>query len=142
MALNILVVDDSAVMRQMIIKILALSGVPLGDIHQASNGAEGIAVLDSHWVDLVLADINMPVMTGDEMIRRIRANPATRDTAVIVVSTDRSETRVEMLRQAGAGVVHKPFTPEELRDAILQTTGVSLEQLTGNQSLSGDGPDF
>ena len=142
MALNVLVVDDSAVMRQMIIKTLGLCGIPMGDIHQAGNGAEGLKVLDGNWVDLVLVDINMPVMNGEEMIEQMRARPETRDTAVIVVSTDGSATRIEMMQRRGAGFVHKPFTPEILRDSILSTTGASYEQLAGNQALSSDGPDF
>ena len=142
MALNILIVDDSAVMRQMILKTVSLSGVPLGEILQAGNGQEGLSVLDSHWIDLALVDINMPVMNGEEMIRNMRANPATKDVAVIVVSTDRSESRIDMLRREGAGFVHKPFSPEDLRDAILENLGVSIEQLHGNAAVSSDGPDF
>jgi len=141
-ALNVLVVDDSAVMRSMIIKTLGLCGIPLGEVHQAGNGAEGLQVLSEHWVDLILVDINMPVMNGDEMIERLRENPETRDTAVIVVSTDGSATRVEMMQQRGAGFVHKPFTPELLRDQILRITGATDEQLTQTQALLGDGPDF
>ena len=142
MSLNILVVDDSAVMRKMIIKTVTLSGVSVGEILEASNGAEGLETLQSHWVDLLLVDINMPVMSGEEMIRQVRENPETRDLAVIVVSTDRSASRVETLKREGAGFVHKPFSPEELRDAIIETTGVSVEQSGGSEALSGNSPDF
>mgnify|MGYP001153496309 CR=1 FL=1 len=142
MALNVLVVDDSAVMRQMVIKTLGLCGIPLGEVHQAANGQEGLEVLDQTWVDLVLVDINMPVMNGEEMITRLRDKPELRDLAVIVVSTEGSATRIEMMQKKGAGFVHKPFTPEILRDAIVQTTGASYEQLAGNAALSSDGPDF
>lgn len=142
MALNVLVVDDSAVMRRMIVKTLELCGVPVGELHQAANGAEGLKVLQEHWVDLVLVDINMPVMNGEKMIERLRENAETRDTAVIVVSTDGSAARAEMLERQRAGFVHKPFTPEILRDAILRTTGASYDQLVGKPTLSSDGPDF
>jgi two-component system, chemotaxis family, chemotaxis protein CheY len=141
-ALNVLVVDDSAVMRQMIIKTLKLCGIPLGEVQQAGNGQEGLEVLDRSWVDLVLVDINMPVMNGEEMLTRVRENPETRDLAVIIVSTDGSATRIEMMQKKGAGFVHKPFTPELLRDTILQTTGATYEQLAGNTPVSSDGPDF
>jgi len=60
MALNVLIVDDSVVMRTMVLKVLRMSGVPLGEVHQAANGQEGLAALDGNWIDLVLADINMP----------------------------------------------------------------------------------
>jgi two-component system, chemotaxis family, chemotaxis protein CheY len=141
-ALNVLVVDDSAVMRAMIIKTLRLCGIPIGEVHQAGNGKEGLEVLESHWVDLVLVDINMPVMNGEEMIEKLRANPDTASLAVIVVSTDGSQTRIDMMQRKGAGFVHKPFTPEILRDTIISTTGVSYEQLAGNPTVQGDGPDF
>jgi len=141
-ALNVLVVDDSAVMRAMIIKTLNLCGIPVGEVHQAGNGQEGLEVLSDNWVDLVLVDINMPVMNGEEMITKLRDNPETRDLAVIVVSTDGSQTRIDMMQRKGAGFVHKPFTPEMLRDTILSTTGVSHEQLAGDPAVQSDGPDF
>lgn len=142
MALNVLVVDDSVVMRQMIIKTLKLCGLTMGEVHEAGNGLEGLKLLESNWVDLVLVDINMPVMNGEEMIERLRANPDTRDLAIIVVSTDGSQARIEMMHRKGAGFVHKPFTPEILRDTILATTGVEYEQLAENPAVYGDGPDF
>ena len=135
MALNILVVEDSSVMRAIIIKTLRLSQLPLGEVHQANNGQEALKVLDGNWIDLVLVDINMPVMDGEEMINRLRQNPATADLPVIVVSTEGSETRKEGLMQKGAGFVHKPFTPETLRDAILRTLGGLDEQKAGDGTL-------
>jgi two-component system chemotaxis response regulator CheY len=135
MALNILVVEDSSVMRAIIIKTLRLSQLPLGDVHEASNGQEALKVLDGNWIDLVLADINMPVMDGEEMINRLRQNPATVDLPVIVVSTEGSETRKEGIMQKGAGFVHKPFTPEILRDAILKALGGLDEQKAGDGTL-------
>ncbi len=123
MALNILVVDDSMVMRAMIIKVLRLSKLPLGEIHEASNGQEGLKVLEGHWIDLALVDINMPVMDGEEMINRLRENPDTAALPVLIISTEGSETRKEALTQKGASFVHKPFTPETLRFAILRTIG-------------------
>jgi two-component system, chemotaxis family, chemotaxis protein CheY len=132
MALNILVVDDSKVMRAIIIKTLRLSQSELGEVYEAGDGQEALKVLDDHWVDLALVDINMPVMDGGEMIERLRQNPATADLPVIIVSTEGSETRKEVLLQKGVGFVHKPFTPESLREAILRTLGGSDEQKAGD----------
>jgi two-component system chemotaxis response regulator CheY len=142
MALNVLVTDDSAVMRAMIIKTLRLSGLPLGDIHQAANGAEGLEALDSNWIDLALVDINMPVMDGEEMIDRLRRNPDTSDLPVVVVSTESSETRINLLERKGAIFVHKPFTPEALRKTIMQMTGVTDEQTAGGSAVRDSGTDF
>jgi two-component system, chemotaxis family, chemotaxis protein CheY len=125
MAFNVLIVDDSAVMRAMISRVVRLSGVPLGEMFEASNGAEGLRVVADHWVDLVLLDINMPVMNGEEMLRTLRASPETASLPVIVVSTESSETRVHALEELGVAFVHKPFAPEDLRDTILRITGVT-----------------
>lgn len=127
MAFNVLIVDDSAVMRTMIARVVRLSGVPLGEFYEASNGAEGLAIVQERWVDLVLLDINMPVMNGEEMLERMRAHPDTAHLPVIVVSTESSETRVHALEQHGVAFVHKPFAPEDLRATILRVTGVTPE---------------
>lgn len=124
MALNVLIVDDSAVMRSMIIKTLRMTGLPIGEIHQAGNGREGLEVLEREWVDLVLADINMPEMNGEEMIDRMKKEPATGSLPVLVVSTEGSQTRIERLLDKGVQFIRKPFTPEILRDYIKDLTGV------------------
>lgn len=142
MSLNVLVVDDSSVMRSMIIKTLRLSGVPLGEILEASNGKEGLDLLEENWVDLALVDINMPVMNGEEMIDRVRENPEMASLPVVVVSTESSETRIETLQKKGAKFVHKPFTPEALGRTIVNVTGVSYGQQSGNGAPAGGGFDF
>ena len=142
MSLNVLVVDDSAVMRSMVIKTLRLSGIPLNEMHQASNGREALSVLDQHWIDLALVDLNMPVMSGEELIDHVRSNPATERLPIIVVSTEGSQTRVEKLRRKGAEFVHKPFTPEILRQIVIQMTGVTCGNQPGDGAVSGSGTDF
>jgi two-component system chemotaxis response regulator CheY len=141
LAFNLLVVDDSAVMRKMIIRSLRICGLPLGQVHEADNGEQGLKVLEQHWVDLALVDLNMPVLDGEEMIRRVRQQPALADLPIVVVSTDGSATRAERLRGSVAGFVHKPFTPEALRDTICDVLGVRVEQ-AGDDSLSRGGSDF
>ncbi|MBT3201511.1 MAG: response regulator [Phycisphaerales bacterium] len=128
MSLNILIVDDSAVVRAMILKTLKMAGIPLGDVQQASDGCEGLDALENHWIDLVFADINMPVMNGEEMIDRIREQPEWEELPIIVVSTEGSATRIERLQRKGASFVHKPFTPESVQEVIKKITGVSHEQ--------------
>ncbi len=142
MAFNVLVVDDSAVMRQMVVRTLKMSGVPLGEVLEAGNGEEGLQVLQDEWVDLLMLDINMPVMNGEEMLRKVRGNPETENLAVIVVSTEGSETRLQTLQELGASIVRKPFAPETLRDTILRVTGVSDAEYYGPISVAGDDSDF
>jgi len=141
-SLNILVVDDSAVMRSMIIRILKLSGLSFSEIYEAPNGREGLEILDQNWIDLALVDINMPIMSGEEMIDRIRENKDTSDLPIIVVSTESNENQVETILQKKVEFVHKPFTPEVLRKVIIQLTGVSNEPNCGENPLSEVGPDF
>lgn len=127
MALNILVVDDSAVMRKMIIKTLGMCGLPIGEIKQASNGREGLKELGKSWIDLVILDINMPVMNGEEMLDEMQKEPDTKDTSVIVISTEGSSTRIDRLKEKGALFIQKPFTAEIIRDTIYEVTGVGEE---------------
>ncbi len=123
MAVNVLIVDDSGVMRSMIRKAIELSGLALGDVHQAENGREGLEVLDSSWIDLVLVDINMPVMNGEEMIAAMHAREDFRSIPIVVVSTEGSRTRIERLEKAGVRFIHKPFSPEKLRDTLKDLLG-------------------
>ncbi len=118
MALNVLIVDDSAVMRSMIRKTMEMSGLPIGSIHQAGNGEEGLSVLDREWIDLVVLDINMPVMNGEEMIGRMEQRMEFADIPILVVSTEGSSSRIERLVSKGIRFIHKPFSPEIIRDTV------------------------
>ena len=87
------------------------------------NGKEGLDRLDEHSIDLAIVDINMPVMNGEEMIDWMRSRPNTRQIPVIVISTEGSEARIERLKEKGARFIHKPFTPERIRDVISALVG-------------------
>jgi two-component system chemotaxis response regulator CheY len=128
MSLNVLVVDDSAVVRKMIIKTLGLAGLVMGEVHEAGDGQQGLAALELHWIDLVLADLNMPVMNGEDMIARIRANSVWADLPLVIISTEGSETRIQRLLDRNTRFVHKPFTPEAIRDVVNEMLGVRNEQ--------------
>ena len=141
MPLTVIVVDDSAVMRAMILRTLRLSGLPLGETVCCSNGQEGLDAIRTHRPDLALVDINMPVMDGEQLIDHLRADPKTARVPVVVVSTESSDARVERLRAKGARFVHKPFTPEQLRDTIVALTGISHEQIAA-AARTGDHVDF
>jgi two-component system, chemotaxis family, chemotaxis protein CheY len=123
MAVNILIVDDSAVMRSMIQKSVQMCGLCVGQIHHAGNGREGLDALDQHWIDLVITDINMPVMTGEEMIGRMHARPDLKAIATIVVTTEGSLARIERLQRQGLRLIRKPFSPEKIRDAVKEVLG-------------------
>ena len=66
MALNVLIVDDSPLMRKMVGRVLNLSGLEIGNLMDAGNGAEALQAMSEHTVDLVFVDINMPIMNGED----------------------------------------------------------------------------
>lgn len=140
--MNILVVDDSAVMRSIIIKTLRMCDVEIGEIFQASNGKEGLERLEKNWVDLVLVDVNMPVMDGEQMIKYMRENPLTRDLPVLVVSTESSQSRIEMLEKMSSGFVHKPFNPEVVRNLLFKVIGGGDVKGAGTETSDGGGQSF
>ncbi|MCK7467401.1 MAG: response regulator [Desulfosudis oleivorans] len=121
-------VDDSSVMRSIIIKTLKLSGLPLGEIWEAKNGEEGLRVLQDKWIDLALIDIHMPVMDGEKMLTLLRENDQYENLPVIVVSSESEPSKIEKMLMLGATFIHKPFTPEILREVIIAVTGVSNEE--------------
>ncbi len=119
MALNVLVVDDSAVVRAVISKTFQLAGIPVGELFQAGNGKEALEILNNNWVDLVFSDINMPVMGGIEMIEKMCEDGLLKTIPVIVVSTEGSTTRIEQLKSKGiSAYIRKPFTPELVRKVV------------------------
>ena len=113
MSLNILIVDDSVTIRTVIAKAIGLSNAPVNEIQFASNGQEALNILNKSFVDLVLADINMPVMNGVEMVEKMQSQDALKKIPVVVVSTEGSSTRIEELKAKGVkAFIRKPFTPE------------------------------
>lgn len=126
MALNIMIVDDSPVMRTFIRKVVGLTGLELNEFFEAGDGQEALNVLREHWADLVLTDINMPRMNGEEFVRRKEEDELLKDIPVIVVSTDSSQSRIQRLLSLGAkGYISKPFLPEVLRDEVEKVMGMS-----------------
>jgi two-component system chemotaxis response regulator CheY len=119
MKLSVMIVDDSPAMRSFVRRVLDLSGLETECCLQASNGHEALDLMDNNRVDLVLTDINMPVMDGEQLLRRMSVNEILRTIPVVVISTDSTECRIQKMMTLGAkGYVAKPFTPEILRDRL------------------------
>jgi two-component system chemotaxis response regulator CheY len=126
MAFSLMVVDDSPAMRSFIVRVIQLTGLEVGSCLQAANGQEALDLLRDNWVDLVLTDINMPVMNGEEFLRLMEEDEMLRTIPVLVVSTDGSEHRVQRMMSLGAkGYVRKPFSPELLRENMENLLGVN-----------------
>lgn len=115
-----LIVDDSSVMRKIVERALRQSGLSLAPVFEAATGADGLDVLRRERVDLILTDINMPVMDGLEFLRQLRQQELAPETPVVMITTEGSEEHVRQALLAGAqGYIRKPFTAEQVRDRVL-----------------------
>jgi len=124
MSYNVLLVDDSSVVRKVLKKTFALAGVPIGKLVEAENGRVGLDRLGEGWIDVVFLDINMPVMNGIEFVRAVRASEEHRHLPIVIVSTEGAQDRIDELRAAGVKhYLRKPVTPEQLAEAIQEVLG-------------------
>jgi two-component system chemotaxis response regulator CheY len=139
--LDVLIADDSAVMRAMITRVLRLTGLPLASVRGAADGVATLDALRTARFDLLVLDVNMPQLDGEAVLDRLHADPAVHVPAVLVVSTESSAPRIARLQARGADFVHKPFTPEQLRARILARLGLAHDQPLGPVT-AGDGCDF
>lgn len=115
-----LIVDDSSVMRKIVERALRQAGLDPLVVHEAGSGVEGIEVLKSKQVDLILSDINMPSMDGLEFLRQIRAQNLAPGVPVVMITTESSEEHVKQAIVAGAqGYIRKPFTAEQVKERVL-----------------------
>ena len=124
MKLNVLIVDDSSTVRSVLKKTLDLANIPVGELFEAENGRDALQILHDQWIDLVFADINMPVMGGIEMVENMSDHGMMNSIPVVIVTTEGSQTRIEQLRQKGIkGYIRKPFTPESVKDEVNKIIG-------------------
>ncbi|MDX2131706.1 MAG: response regulator [Planctomycetota bacterium] len=122
---NVLIVDDSPILRKAIKKVVRLAGIEEDRIHEAGNGREALDILNMVWIDLVLLDLNMPVMDGEQFVRELRTLPDLADVTVVIVSTEANRERLDRLRELGvAESLRKPFEPEDLCRLISKVLGV------------------
>jgi two-component system, chemotaxis family, chemotaxis protein CheY len=117
--LNILVVDDSAMMRAMIGRVVDICDFPGVNVLFASNGKEALQVLAEKPVRAVFTDINMPEMNGVELLRQVRQRPEWRQILCVVISTDGSDARKQEVSELDVkAYLEKPFSPEVMRDVL------------------------
>lgn len=88
-----LIVDDSAVMRKIVERSLRQAGIELEKVVEAGNGAEALGVLRDNAVDLILCDINMPVMDGLEFVRQMGTVENAKGVPVVMITTDTTCSR-------------------------------------------------
>ena len=119
-----LIVDDSSVMRKIVARSLRQAGIDLAEVLEAGNGAEALGLLQGNQVDLILCDINMPVMDGLEFIKQLATVEKAKGVPVIMVTTEGSESHVvEALSSGARGYLRKPFTAEQVKEHVVPFLG-------------------
>jgi len=114
---GILIVDDFATMRKIIRKIVC--GIGFNNIAEASNGQEALAMLTTGKYSLLITDWNMPVMSGLELLKSIRADERLKTLPVLMVTAEGSKENIYEAAKAGVnGYILKPFTPEDLKEKL------------------------
>jgi two-component system, chemotaxis family, chemotaxis protein CheY len=115
-----LIVDDSSVMRKIVERALRQAGLDPLVVLEAGSGTEGLDLLRTRQVDLILSDINMPSMDGLEFLRQLKAQNLAPGVPVVMITTESSEEHVKQAIQAGArGYIRKPFTAEQVKERVL-----------------------
>lgn len=117
--MKILVVDDFSTMRRIVRNLLVELGFASANMQEADDGNSALAVLRSSPFDFVVTDWNMPGMTGIDLLRSIRADPALKSLPVLMVTAENSREQIIAAAQAGVnGYIVKPFTAVTLREKI------------------------
>jgi len=114
-------VDDSKTMRDMVAYTLRTAGY---DVVSAEDGKQALGMLAAKPVDVVITDLNMPVMDGVQLIRALRADPKFRTMPILMLTTESDANKKAEGRTAGAtGWLVKPFNPEKLVETIKRVCG-------------------
>lgn len=114
--MRVLTVDDSRTILAMLQHTLTGAGF---EVLQAADGQQGLDVLNLEEVDLVITDINMPVMDGIEFIKNVRATGRHQSLPILILTTETSQEKRDQGRAAGGtGWIVKPFDPEKLISVI------------------------
>jgi len=116
---TVLVVDDSAMMRKVVLRVLKMAEVDFEVVLEAGDGAEALALIRTNKVDLIMCDINMPVMTGLQLLQQIKDEKLAIGVPIVMVTTENSEPQVRQAILAGArGYIRKPFTIEHIKNNV------------------------
>ncbi len=117
--LKILIVDDSQLSQHYITRILNDLGIEL--ITTAEDGKQAKQLLQQHYFDLIVTDLNMPKMDGLQLTRHIRSQPLQRSIPILMITSEQNQSRLAAVEKAGvSAVLDKPFEPSAIRNLIIQ----------------------
>ena len=119
MSIDVLIVDDSSAIRKILQRVLRQTDMAIGEVIEAGDGVEALAVLNAQPIGLVLSDINMPNMDGLKLLQVVRANASWASIPIVMITTEGSQAKVlEAVQLGAAGYVRKPFTAEQIKEKL------------------------
>jgi two-component system chemotaxis response regulator CheY len=118
---HILISDDSIAMRQMLAYTLTEAS---HEVMQADNGQSALRLAQSHTFDLVITDVNMPLLDGLSLVKELRALPNYRFKPILLLTTETDPQKKQIAKKSGAtGWIIKPFNPDKLLMAVRKVLG-------------------
>jgi two-component system, chemotaxis family, chemotaxis protein CheY len=126
-----LIVDDSSVMRKIVERSMRQAGIELEKVVEAANGAEALAALQSNVVDLILCDINMPVMDGLEFVRQVAAVEIAKGVDIVILGnawtvTPMAQAAAPTATPAATKKTAKP-SPAALKPTVVKSVDPLLQ---------------
>ena len=127
---RILVLDDSAMMRMVLRKSLSMAKVQANEIVEATDGREALQLLQELPFDLMFCDLNMPGMTGDELIAELTKTTGLAIPPIVIVSAEATPERIERLQSDRIiGVLRKPFSPEMIAKLVSESIVIGTKEI-------------
>ena len=118
---TVMTVDDSSSMRQMLVFALSSSGF---EVVEAANGQEALASMEQNGIDLLITDLNMPVMNGLDLIKAVRSRPQWQFLPSLMLTTESQDSMKQAGKAAGAtGWIVKPFEQAKLLSVVQRVLG-------------------
>lgn len=118
---HVLTVDDSVSLRKLVANTISTAG---HQVTEASNGADALELIKTRSFNLIISDINMPVMDGLTFIKHVRAIVAYKFTPILILTTEMDPAKKKVAKDSGAtGWLVKPFDPEQLLNTIRKVLG-------------------
>jgi two-component system chemotaxis response regulator CheY len=120
MAVDIMIVDDSAAIRKILQRVLYQAEIPVGRVFEAADGLEALELLKKNSVGLILTDINMPNMDGLQLLSTVKSLPEHKHVPIVMITTEGAQAKVmEAVNLGAVGYVRKPFTADQIKDKLV-----------------------
>ena len=116
---TVLIVDDSAMMRKVVLRVLKMADIEFEAVLEEGDGSEALNLLRANSVALIMCDINMPVMSGLQLLQQIKEEKLALGVPIVMVTTENSESQIRQAMLAGArGYIRKPFALEHIKNNV------------------------